>query len=153
MPMFDAGNAVEALDWDFSTLKNPATGKPYVNARGSIPEPSDVMIGEFLDGLKKLYQEARELVEAGENADATPGEMLEALNSLTGAMFVDQMASIAGLFDGLCSGKPGREQLLALPLRARSKFYGYVQNEVVNPEAGTGAGTAVVKPLRPAAAG
>jgi hypothetical protein len=144
--MFDAGAAVEALDWDF-------TGAG-VKAKGTIPEPSDVTIGDFLDGLKKLYNDTRAMVEAGEAAtDATPGEMLEALNSVTGAMFVDQMSRIADLYAELCSNKPGKDQLLALPLRVRAKFYGWVMSEVVNPEAETGAGTSVVKPLRSAAAG
>lgn len=146
MPMFDAGDVVESLDWDFHKAK--------VKAKGTIPEPTDVMIGDFLDGLKKLYEDTRAMVEAGEAAaDATPGEMMEALNQVTGSMFVDQMASIAGLYAELCSSQPGKETLLALPLRVRAKFYGWVMSEVVNPEAETGAGTAVVKPLRPAVAG
>jgi hypothetical protein len=145
MPMFDAGAAVEALDWDFT--------KAGVKATGTIPEPSDRAIGDFLDGLKKLYTETRKMVEAGEQAEASPGEMLEALNAVTGDMFVEQMKGIAVLYAALCSGKPGVDELLALPLRVRAKFYGWVMNEVVNPEAETGAGTAVVKPLRAAAAG
>jgi hypothetical protein len=153
MPMFDAGTSVEALDWDFSTLKDPSTKKPYVNAKGTIPEPSDATIGDFLDGLKKLYTEAGALVDAGTNPDATPAQMLEAVAGVTGSMFVDLMGDTAGLFAGLCSGTPDKDQLVALPLRARAKFYGWVQTEVVSPEAGTGAGTAVVKPLRAAAAG
>lgn len=145
MPMFDAGDAVEALDWDFT--------KAGVKAKGTIPEPSDVAIGAFLDGLKTLYSETRKLVQAGEQADATPGEMLDALAAVTGDMFVEQMKGIATLYAALCSGKPSEPELLALPLRVRAKFYGWVMSEVVNPEAETGAGTAVVKPLRAAAAG
>ena len=144
MPMFDAGAVVESLEWDFT-----AAG---VKAKGIIPEPSDAAIGRFLDGLKNLYTKAQQLV-GGDLEDASPDEMLEALSSLSGEAFVTFMADTAGLFAELCGNKPTKEQLLSLPLRVRAKFYGWIQMEVVNPEAGTGAGNAAVTPLRSAAAG
>jgi hypothetical protein len=139
MPMFDAGDVLESLDWDFT--------KAGVKAKGTVPEPSDAAIGRFLDGLKTLYAELQGVVATDLGPDATPDQMLEALSSVSGDNFVKAMADTAGLFAELCGSKPSKEQLLALPLRVRAHFYGWVQAEVVNPEVGPDAGTAVVRSL------
>lgn len=146
MPTFDAGTVVESLDWDFTAAK--------VKAKGTIPEPSDAQIGDFLDGLKKLYTDARE---SGLDLDlpdnATPEQMMDALTAVTGDKYVAFMAKVAGLFAALCSDKPSQDNLLALPMRVRVKFYAWVQQEVVSPEAGTGAGTVALRSVPPAVAG
>jgi hypothetical protein len=146
MPSFDAGEVLESLDWDFT--------RAGVKAKGVVPEPSDHLIGAFLDGLKKLYTDAKA---SGLDLDlpegATPEQMMDALNQVTVEKFEQFMAKTAELFADLCSGKPSKEQLLALPLRVRVKFYGWVQAEVVRPEAGTGAGNVVEISPRSAAAG
>ena len=145
MPAFDAGEVVSALDWDFTKAGVPATG--------TVPEPSDKQIGAFLDGLKKLYLSAQQAGIPGEVDVSSPEDMMAALNALTGAAYVKFMSDLAGLFATLCSSQPSKEQLLKLPLRVRQHFYAWVQGEVVNPEAGTGAGNAVVTALPSAAAG
>ncbi len=145
MPKFDAGALVEALDWDFT--------KAGVKAKGVTPEPSDQLIGDFLDGIKKLYAEARHLIAADLPDNATAEQMLDAMSDVSGADFVDMMARTAGLFADLCSGSPSQENLLDLPLRVRVGFYSYMQSEVVNPEARTGAGNRQVVRLPSAAAG
>ena len=123
-----------------------------ITARGTIPEPSDATIGRFLDGLQKLYTEAQQLT-SSLPAEADPGTMLERLNQLSGDAFVKIGEGAAGLFADLCGSKPSKEQLLALPLRVRVRFYAWIQSEVVNPEAVPGAGTAAVRSLPSAAAG
>lgn len=146
MPAFDAGAVIEALDWDFT-----AAG---VKAKGTVPEPSDQMIGDFLDGIKKLYSGAKEgglIPDLG--TDPSPERMMEAVAKVTGAAYVTFMDALAGLFAALCSDHPGKTQLLALPLRVRVKFYAWMQNEVVNPEASPGAGIAELRSLPSAAAG
>jgi len=146
MPTFDAGTVVEALDWDFH-----AAG---VKAKGTIPEPSDAAIGTFLDEVKTLYSKAQKsgmAVDASEGL--TPDQMLEALSAVTGDAYVEFMADLAGIFGKLCSDKPSKTNLLALPVRVRVKFYAWVQEEVVNPEAGTGAGTVALRSVPPAVAG
>jgi hypothetical protein len=151
MPTFDAGEVVESLDWDFTS---PKIGVAALRkAKGTIPEPTDAAIGRFLDGLKKLYTESQKELTAELPEDATPDQMLDALSQLTGESFVKFMADTAELFAELCSNKPDKEQLLLLPLRVRVKFFAWVQQEVVNPEAGTGGGTAAVVKLSSAAAG
>lgn len=146
MPKFNAADVVESLEWDFT-----AAG---VKAKGVVPEPSDRLIGDFLDGLKRLFEESKDMLPAGaDEANLTAEQMLEAMSAVTGDAFVELMDKTAGLFAQLCSGCPDKAQLLALPMRVRVQFYGWLQGEVVNPEVGTGAGTAQVKPLRSAAAG
>jgi hypothetical protein len=138
MPAFDAGAVVEALDWDFT-----AAG---VKAKGTIPEPSDVLIGAFLDAVKKLYTKAKEDGLAPEIDTAlAPEKMLEALSGITGDAYVEFMGNLAEIFAALCSDKPTKANLLALPMRVRVKFYAWVQEEVVSPEAGTGAGTVALR--------
>jgi hypothetical protein len=151
MPTFDAGAVVESLDWDFTS---PKIGVPELRkAKGVIPEPTDAAIGRFLDGLKTLYTSARESMTADLPEDASPDQMLDALASLTGDVFVKFMADTAGLFAELCSSSPSKEQLLLLPLRVRVKFFAWVQGQVVNPEAETGDGMAAVRSLPSAHAG
>jgi|SRR5215472_4489289 len=147
MPKFDASTVqLETLDWDFRGFG--------VDAHGVVPEPSDKTIGNFLDGLKRLYESAAESgLPTEEVSDADPGEMIAALHRLTGDSYVKFMADLAGLFSQLCGRTPSAAQILKLPLRVRVKFYGWLQDEVVNPEAGTGAGTAEVRSLPSAAAG
>jgi hypothetical protein len=147
MPKFDASTVtVEDLDWDFHGFG--------VKAKGSIPEPSDAAIGKFLDDLKALYTKAQGSgLDIALPEDAGPEQMLAALAGVTGDAFVEFMADLAGIFAVLCSDQPGKDNLLALPMRVRVKFFGWVQEEVVSPEAGPGAGTAVVRSLPSAAAG
>lgn len=156
MPGFDAGSTVEALDWDFSTLINPKTKKAYVNRKGTLTEPSDQMIGDFLEGGKKIYADLRD-GPAGQAmnlpADASATDMIDAVMSVTGKLYVDMQASLAALFGALCSGDPSTEELLALPLRARTEFYRWIQTEVVYPEAKTAAGNGQVISLPTAARG
>jgi hypothetical protein len=79
--------------------------------------------------------------------------MLAAVTQVTGDKFVTFMADIAGIFARLCQGKPDQETLLHLPLRVRVAYYGWLQAEVINPEAGPGAGTQVLRALPSSAAG
>jgi hypothetical protein len=158
MPAFDASAVVETLDWDFTGKMPdgkfaPGWPKELHTAKGVIPEPSDRAIGDFLDGLKQLYTEAQKTGLPTDGGDVTPEQMLEAVAGLTGDKFVEFMAGTAELFATLCGGHPGKEQLLLLPMRVRVKFYAWLQQEVINPEAGTGAGTEAVITLPSARAG
>ena len=147
MPTFDSSTVtVEDLGWDFHGFG--------VKAKGVIPEPSDVAIGKFLDDLKGLYTKAKSTgLDIDLPQDATPDQMLAALAGVTGEAFVEFMAALAEIFAELCSAQPTKANLLALPMRVRVKFYAWIQQEVVSPEAEPGAGIAVVRSLPSAAAG
>lgn len=158
---FNAVEVIEPLDWDFTGFKPggeqrwPRWPRELYNAKGTITEPSDEMIGDFMDGMKKLTTEAQKefegLAELGDNP--TPEEMVEALASLSGKDVVAFHGKMATLHAGLCSGSPSEKQILLLPMRARALFYGWLMSEVVSPEAGTGAGNGQLIQLPTAAAG
>lgn len=135
MPRFDAGALVERLDYTF---------QPFHKDEGTVPEPSDKQVGEFLQGLKDLLEQAAALSdlapEAGEAPD--PAAMLDALNQLSGDEYVKIMGSMCDMFGALCSDKPSGQTLREVPVRPRKVFFEWVQEEVLNPEAKPAAGTA-----------
>lgn len=140
---FDAGKTIEPLDWDFSNIRKGPPG--LKDARGTITEPSDQMIGEFLEAQKAIFTEGRKydaIRELGD--DPEPEKVLEVLATLSGKDMVNMMSDIAEIFSLLCSGSPSQEQILLLPMRARVAFYQWLMSEVVRPEAGTPAGSAQV---------
>ena len=158
---FNAVEVIEPLDWDFTGI-NPKTGnrwakwpKELYEAKGTVTEPSDEMIGAFMDSMKTLTTEAQEEFEglADLGDDPTPEQMVEALASLSGKDVVKFHEKMAALHATLCSGSPTEKQILLLPMRARTLFYGWLMTEVVSPEAGTGAGNGQVITLPTAAAG
>ena len=143
MAAFNAASVVEALDWTF---------EPFVHASGVIKEPNDDQIAQYLADLKAIGTEIREKVPDAPDSTDPVGLMaalddldLESVSALTGRM--------AGIYAALCSGEPSMEQILALPPRRRTMFYGWLQQEVMSPEAAPGAGNAQVRTLRSAAAG
>lgn len=88
MAKFDAGLAVEALEYDFSA---------YGGRKGTIPEPSTVKVNQFFDDMREFLKEARAL--AG-NQDEDDGPELEELSEEEVAGALDDMdekiASAAG---------------------------------------------------------
>jgi hypothetical protein len=143
MPSFDAGKVISSLEWDFTTIPDWPKNGPLAKAHGIIKEPSDKMIGDFLDGMKNLYKDAKGFgVELPEDAD--PMAIMAALDTVTGDDFVKLMDTLAGMYAVLCNGKPTKEMILALPLRARTPFFEWMVSEVVRPEAGNGGGAQVV---------
>jgi hypothetical protein len=143
MAAFNAASVVEALDWTF---------EPFVHASGVIKEPNDDQIAQYLADLKAIGTEIKDKVPDAPDASDPVGLMaalddldLESVSALTGRM--------AGIYAALCSGEPSREQILALPPRRRTMFYGWLQAEVMSPEAAPGGGNAQVTTLRSARAG
>ena len=132
MPQFDAADVVEPLECKLV---------PYADFNEVIPEPSDQQVGEFLAALKKLMAEANEKLGASKDVDITDREQVTAaIESLEPADFVKVADDMAALHAALCSGRPSKAQILSVPLRKRNAFYNWLQGEVLNPEAGTGAG-------------
>jgi hypothetical protein len=152
MPKFDAGSVVEPLDYDFTTVK----GYPHRKAKGVIPEPTDEKIAAFIGHLRDSMTSAKSLAGDGSGAveDFTdPTAFLGQLDSYDPDKFLSVYSGVASAYSELCSGTPSPEEISALPLRVRLRFFAWVMQEVVSPEAGTGAGTAAVIPLRSSAAG
>ena len=143
MAAFNAGTVVEGLDWTF---------EPFVHASGTIREPNDEQIAAYLADVKAIGQEVREKVpDAPEGSN--PADLMAALENLDLGQVAELTGKMAGIMAALCSGDPSKETILALPPRRRTMFYGWLQAEVMSPEAAPGGGNAQVRTLRSAAAG
>lgn len=143
MAGFNAATVVEPLDWDFN---------PYATAKGRIKEPTDDQIAQFLNALKAMTEEVKGSLPDGTDT-ADPAEVIAAIDSLDASAVVDAHRKMAVIFSALCSGDPSPETLLQLPMRIRTVFFGWLQQELMSPEAAPGGGSAQVTTLRPAAAG
>ncbi|MGH3300569.1 MAG: hypothetical protein ACRDOK_02605 [Streptosporangiaceae bacterium] len=143
MTGFDAGAVVTPLVFTF---------EPFTSTKGTIPEPTDEQIATFMADVKKIMLRSKNELDL--EVDPTDIEaVMSAVDKFEPEKVKTMMADMATAYAALCSNKPTAKQLLAAPLRVRGLFYAWLQNEVVNPEAGPGAGTAQVTPLRRAAAG
>jgi len=141
---FNAATVVEALDWTF---------EPFVKkAKGTVKEPTDDQIVKFLSDVKALVARLHEKAEADVKS-RDPADLVDAIEELDPSVVGEFHQELAGIFAALCSGEPTREQILAVPMRIRVVFYGWLRQEVMNPEAAPGAGNAQVTTLRSAAAG
>lgn len=130
MAGFDAAVVVSPLEFTFV---------PYVSCKGVIKEPTDRQIADFLSAYKKMTADVREhLPNVSEDSDVET--LMEAMESLDPEIYVSVGQQMAEIVAALCSGFPAKEQILAVPPRVRNIFYGWVQKEVLDPEAETGAG-------------
>lgn len=136
MPGFAAENVVEPLDWDFA---------PYVSARGTIPEPTDKQIAEFLTGMKALVKEIQADIPDMEATD--PAVIFQAMEDLDPAKTIEAVGKMCTVYAALCSGTPSAEQIQALPMRVRTIFFSWLQAEVMSPEAVSPGGNGQVRSL------
>jgi hypothetical protein len=154
---FNAATVVEALEWTF---------EPMLKAKGVIAEPTDDQIVKFLTDVKalvaRLQEKARQRAAGGAAEPGTdlavpagrdPADLVDAIEELDPSVVGEFHQELAGIFAELCSGDPGKETLLKLPMRIRVVFYGWLREQVMNPEAAPGGGNAQVTTLRSAAAG
>lgn len=150
MPKFDASAVADPLEYDFTTVK----GYKYKSAHGVIPEPTDDQIAAFIDEIRGMMKDAGSITGADTDMDITnPAAFFGQLDSYDPQKFLGVFQGVTRAYANLCSGHPSADQISALPLRIRVRFFAWVMEEVVSPEAGTGAGLAVVTPLRSAVAG
>jgi hypothetical protein len=146
MPKFNAGAVSEPLEYDFSEAGVPA--------RGVIKEPKDKAIAEYLADLQRAMSNLNKAISLPEGTDTSnPVAVMEALDRLSPDDFVKTIDEIAKAAAKLCGGQPTLIEIRALPLRVRREFFAWLQQEVVNPEAGSGGGQAVIHSLPSAAAG
>jgi hypothetical protein len=146
MAGFDSGAVVEPLDYTFEAH--------IKGCKGTIAEPTDQQLADYLAGLKKLVKEYQgQLPDGLIQGESNVTDLMSAVDDLEPDIIVKFHDGIAGLFAGLCSGDPDKATLLKLPIRIRSVFYAWLQQEVMSPEAAPGAGIAQVVTMPRAAAG
>ena len=143
MAAFNAGTVVEGLDWTF---------EPFVRASGTIQEPTDAQVAQYMKDIKAIAAEVKAKVpDAPDGGDLV--DLTDAVADLDLDSIADLTGKMAGIVAALCSGDPSAETILALPPRRRTMFYGWLQQEVMSPEAAPGGGNAQVTTLRSAHAG
>lgn len=144
MPSFNAGSVVDPLDYDFTAFNG---------SKGVIAEPTDAQIGDFMQGLRDLLKEAREITGAAgiDTAEATLEDLGVALDQLDSEMYQDFNRKQAVLHAGLCGAQPTYEDIMAVPVRIRNLFFAWLQQQVMNPEVRSGGGKTPT-PLRRATA-
>jgi hypothetical protein len=148
MAGFSAETVVEPLDYDFRTKADRDA------IHGTVREPNDRQIADYLAGIKKLVKAYEGKLPAGMvTGTADAASLTDAAQELDPEIVIGLHGDVAGLFAALCSGEPSRDDILRLAPRVRAHFYGWLQREVMNPEAAPGGGSAQVKNLRSVAAG
>lgn len=156
---FDAGASVDALDWDFSTLKN--TPEILKDARGTIPEPTSEQVNRFIEKYVRLGQLAIEGVDekpaaptkrspatgkaSGRPPKRTFAEKITELMDSPDTAAEDKHAATEAMIDLIMivcldadghplDGAPTREQVVALGARVREQFLVWLNNELMGPK-------------------
>lgn len=149
MAGFDAGNVVEAMDWDFTK---------YKAGKGTVPEPSDVELERFLRKYRVLVTSVMQA--AGVEIIVRDNEMIELKPdgvTRTQALTMPEAIKLMGEIDlekveesssykisdamldlvvTITKGKPSKQQLLKLPNRIRGAFFGWLIGQLTNPDFG-----------------
>ena len=120
---FDAGKAVEALEYDFTTCI--VDGAPCAG-KGTIPEFTDKQLREF----GKRSAEAAERL--GGKPGGKPEDLSDAINSGALDAAIDEMTNMVAEF---CQQSPSAEELHQLPFRVRQAFYAWLFGELFDPKA------------------
>lgn len=146
MAGFDAAHVVEPLDY---------TLRPHVDKAGTIREPTDRQIADYLAGYQRMLKEYREQLPDTLVAGGSPdiSAVLDAAAELDPEIVLKLNADVAALVAALCSGDPSKDDILGLPPRIRGMFLAWVQKEVMSPEAAPGGGSSQARTLRSVAAG
>lgn len=155
---FTAENAVVSLDWDFTKYAGP-------NAKGVTPEPSYEALTKFLTSYNNLVEATKRVAIARiekeraelknqtageraaflerwaamtweEGADELDRETAEAMNRAESTSLTEGFARRAAeLVEELSQGSPTADQIMALPGRVRTAYFGYLTGVLGDPEA------------------
>lgn len=128
MPSFNAGTAVEALDY---------TLEPYVKKSGTIPEPSSKDIEKFLDGIQAAV---KELIGDTETKVESAEDLFDKLEAIQGAKVIGIVSAQAVLVADMCKGEISAADLDQLPHRVKLGFLRWFTEQVMRPELAAPAG-------------
>jgi hypothetical protein len=129
MPNFDALKVVEPLQFSF---------EPYLDLKGTIPEPSEAQLTAFFEAMVNVQKQAPKALK-GIDAGGDPEKMMTALGKLPEGSLAGMLGRLNKPYSDLCSGFPSEEQIGKLPPRVRLAFFAWLSGEL-NPEA-SGAGS------------
>lgn len=119
---FDAGQ--------FGTLRYDFTA--FGGVTGVIPDPSD----EKLEAFNTAYMELLDKYGVGADVDKDdPDAVKDAIERNKDVSFIEQQKEMMELIAELCDHSPSLEELQKLPFRVRQVYLGWIQRELINPEA------------------
>lgn len=119
---FDAGTAVEAMDFDFTTI-------PGGKGKGVVPEPSTTDMKVFQKAFAKIIRSGEKL-----NAETKdPAKLSEEEFELLQKQGEELNESLDAAIAKLCKNKPSAEQVATLPFRHKTAFSKWLM-EQFNPE-------------------
>lgn len=118
---FDAGKVVEALDWSF---------RPFLDASGTVPEPTD-------DEIRKTNAQLRDITLAVTGEDFDPDDRRAAMQAFSKLSENDLEKFSDEQIDALAiitKDSPTRDQMAQCPPRVRAKFMNWLLSELNSPE-------------------
>lgn len=107
--------------------------KPYVDVKGTVPEPSTEQVSAFTTGLARIMRKTLEADEPDVDWDS-PLEVARLYRKMTDEQNQRMYAEQLELHAAICNGHPTADDLAALPYRVRQAFYGALQGWL-HPEA------------------
>lgn len=129
MAKFNAGTAVESMEYDFTD---------YGGGSGVIPEPTDDILDAFYAQVAEVMGQVQETIGGLQNLDTTDPEAVQAaLTQVEGSSIMSQVSSaLTDVIAGLTQGRPSAEEIGRLPFRVKQAFMGWLVTQF-SPEAAT----------------
>lgn len=119
MPKFDAGTAVEKLEYDF---------RPYADVYGETPEPSEQAFQKFSSKQAKVMIDMdrleKEMAQA-EKDEKLDDETVEVFQK-RGREISDKMSKIIA---ELCQDKPSKDEVDQLPYRVKTAYIKHLMSQ------------------------
>lgn len=128
MTGFDAGSAVEPMEYNFETV-------PGGKGKGVIPEPSTSEMKRFQKEFAQIMRKGAALDVSDEDAMKMTDKEFTDFQKKTDKISEDLDSAIARL----CKDTPSVEEVASLPFRVKTKFSKWLMEQFA-PEGGT-AGT------------
>jgi hypothetical protein len=140
MAGFDAGSSTDSLDYDFSTSKTADEKDREVlkDARGTVPEPSQRQVDAYRKGLLEVFKDPalKSVAKAAANGvdpENMSGQEIVALLGDDDVPIENLMKAMDAQSEQLikiCAGTPSKKQIMALPPRERTAFFGWLAGEL-----------------------
>lgn len=115
---FNAGTAVEALEYDFTDF---APG-----VKGVIPEPSSEQVTGFFQVMQDMANEVRKMTLGKDPADLTPEESAEIVSVMSDDQTEQMQDRMMAAIDDLTSGQPSSADVMRLPYRVQAAFMAWL---------------------------
>jgi hypothetical protein len=127
MPEFNGKSLGGDLRYDFSDFGHP-------DIKGVVPEPSRFAVKKFLRDVQAAFKSLK-LAADDAPEQASPDDIVNTMNKIDDEELFDKLTeSITDALAELCGGSPTRDQLERLGYRPFMGFFGYLMENLMNPE-------------------